>query len=152
MYSQKAREVPEKPYVTEEESKSDHINLKWQYHKELSDEESFQITLKESQKGKWKIFLTKNACRSQMVVIDGLKAETSYVFRVRVTDENTGYEGPFSPESEIIKTGVSPAFRMMKKSKKIETGPIDIYMLPITENMAARNTNAETRKFTLGIS
>lgn len=129
---------------------SDHINLKWEHKKQLSSEESYQVSFKELSQGKWKFFSPPKPCREQMVVVDGLKAETSYVFKVRVTDENTGTEGPFSPESDIIKTGVSPAFQIMKKSQKGAIGPPDVYMLPITENMAARNEAAQTRKFTLG--
>lgn len=149
---QKILENPEKPYVIEENSKFDHINLKWEHNKKLSDEELYQINFKSAPNGEWKVFSPTKPCRSRMIVIDGLEAETSYIFKVRVTNKDTGNKGPFSHESEIIKTGISPALQIKQFSKKIATGPPDVYMLPITENKAARNETSQTRKFTLGKS
>lgn len=131
---------------------SDHLNLIWEHSEHICDEEIYQINFKELPTGKWKVFHPIKPCVSQMVVVDGLKAETSYIFKVRVIDENSGYEGTFSPESDLIKTGVSPGLRIMRKSQKGANGPPDVYMLPVTENKAARNETAQTRKFTLGKS
>lgn len=143
-------EDPGKPYVIKKEGILDQINLKWEHNRDLCDTELYQVLFKETQDGKWKVFTPDSPCRTQMLVVDGLKADTSYVFKVRVTEENTGYDGPFSPESNIIKTDETPAIRIRKKSQKVATGPPDVYMLPIKENTAARNETAQTRKFTLG--
>lgn len=136
----------------EDASMSDHINLIWAHNKGLCDKQSYQISFKETPKGMWKVFNPPKPCFTQTTVIDGLKAETTYIFKVRVTDDYTGYEGPFSPQSDGIKTGVSPAFLIRERSTKSALGPPDVYMLPIIENKAARNETAQTRKFTLGKS
>ncbi|XP_071144020.1 uncharacterized protein [Mytilus edulis] len=141
---------PDKPYVTEEINKSDHIILKWEHNGELGVDEFYQILIKQYPDGKWKIFQTPKPCITRIVTVDGLKAETSYVFKVRKANDTTGEDGPFSPESDIIVTGESPAFKIMKRSEKIEDGIPAVYRLPIQEIPQARNEASQTRKFILG--
>lgn len=115
-------------------------------------DEFYQILIKQYPDGKWKIFQTPKPCITRIVTVDGLKAETSYVFKVRKANDTTGEDGPFSPESDIIVTGESPAFKIMKRSEKIEDGIPAVYRLPIQEIPQARNEASQTRKFILGIS
>ncbi|CAC5405874.1 unnamed protein product [Mytilus coruscus] len=143
-------EKPDKPYVTKAVNESDHIILKWKHNVKLGVDEFYQILMKQHPDGKWKIFQTPNPCIYRFVTIDGLKAETSYIFKVRKANDTTGEDGPFSPESDIIVTGESPAFKIMKRSEKIEDGIPAIYRLPIQEIPQARNEGSQTRKFILG--
>lgn len=143
---------PSKPYVTEEVNKSDHIILKWEHHGELSADEFYQILMKQHPDSKWKIFQTPRPCINRFVTVNGLKAETSYAFKVRKANDKSGEDGPFSPESDIIVTGESPAFKIMKMSEKIEDGIPAVYRLPIQEIPQARNKASQTRKFILGTS
>lgn len=132
-------------------NKSDHIILKWEHTGELGEDEFYQISMKQHPEGKWKIFQTQKLCINSLVHVDGLKAETAYVFKVRIANDKTGEEGPYSPESDVATTGESPAFKIMRKSKKIQSSIPAIYRLPIQEVTEARNTTSQTRKFILGI-
>lgn len=132
-------------------NKSDHINLKWDNNRDLEDEEFYQIAMKQHPGGIWKVFETPKPCIFRSANINGLKAKTSYVFKVRVAKANLGGEGAFSLDSDVITTGESPAFRIMKKSEKIENNIPAIYRLPIQEVPQARNPISQTRKFILGI-
>ncbi|VDI01172.1 Hypothetical predicted protein [Mytilus galloprovincialis] len=117
MEEEKKSERLGKPYVTEE-NKSDHIILKWNTNRELDEEEFYQIKMKKLPGGYWKIFKTTYPCIIGIVCVSGLKAKTSYVLKVRVANDNTGEEGSFSSESDVITTANSPAFKMMMMSKK----------------------------------
>ncbi|VDI43312.1 Hypothetical predicted protein [Mytilus galloprovincialis] len=106
--------------------------------------------MKEHPYGKWKIVQTPKRCITRLLTVDGLKAETSYVFKVRKSNDTTGEDGPFSPESDIIVTGESPAFQILKCSPQIANGIPAVYRLPIREIRQARNEESQTRKFILG--
>ena len=105
---------------------------------------------KEGQNGMW-VYCKSNTAIA-MYKIEGLHAETSYVFRVRVVNVFSGVEGKFSIESDSITTGKSQALGMKQLSTLIYEKPIAIYALPVTELKDARNTKAKTRKLTLGKS
>ncbi|CAC5357655.1 unnamed protein product [Mytilus coruscus] len=143
-------EKPGKPYVTEEVNKSDHVILKWEHAHRLTEDEFYQIVMKQHPDGKWKVFQTQKPCIHRILTVDGLKAETSYIFKVRVANDITGEEDIFSTESDVITTGESPAFRIMKRSEKIEEGSPAVYRLPIKEVSKSRNVGSQTRKFILG--
>ena len=123
--------------------------LKWQ-GVELCANDAYQIMYKEGQNGKW-VYCKSNAGNA-MYTIEGLQAETSYVFRVRVINAFSGVEGKFSIESKPITTGKSQALGMKQFSTLIYEKPIAVYELPVTELKDARNTKAKTRKLTLGKS
>lgn len=106
--------------------------------------------MKKHPDGNWKDFKTTNPCIGGLSSVDGLKAKTSYVFKVRVVNGRTGEEGSFSSESDVISTGESPAFKIMRISKKIEDNIPAVYRLPIQEVKHARNEGSQTRKFILG--
>lgn len=142
---------PEKPYAANKGIQPDKIVLEWKYDRELGEEEFYQIFMKEHPHGKWKI-VTPKPFITRYFIVNGLKAKTSYVFKVCKTNDTTGENGSFSPESDIIITGESPAFEIMKRSKKIEDSIPAVYKLPIQEILQARNEASHTRKFILGIS
>ncbi|XP_076084706.1 uncharacterized protein LOC143055447 [Mytilus galloprovincialis] len=143
-------QTPDKPYVTEEENKSDHIILKWEHKVDLGVDDFYQIVMKQYPHGKWNVFPKPIPYICRFVKIDGLKAMTSYVFKVRVANVEMGKEGSFSPESDVVTTGESPAFKIMKRSEQIENGIPAVYRLPIQEIPRARNSISQTRKFILG--
>ena len=83
---------------------SNNLILKWE-GVELCANDAYQIMYKEGQSGMWVY------CKSSIVTttykIEGLHAETSYVFRVRVVNAFSGVEGQFSIESDSITAGKS---------------------------------------------
>ena len=123
--------------------------MKWQ-GVELCANDAYQIMYKEGQSGMWVY------CKSNIVTttykIEGLHAETSYVFRVRVVNAFSGVEGKFSIESNPITTDKSQALGMKQLSTLIYEKPIAVYELPVTELKDARNPAAKTRKLILGKS
>ncbi|CAC5383634.1 unnamed protein product [Mytilus coruscus] len=129
---------------------SDSTDLQWKTNRALTADESFQIMYKEAPNGKWKQFNNKGMCKEPIITVNGLQAETSYIMKVRIVNECTGTDGPFSEESDTIKTRQSPAIGMLKSSEKVSSDVPSIYRLPIKENVSARNESAKTRKFYLG--
>jgi hypothetical protein len=128
---------------------SNNLLLKWE-GVELCADDAYQIMYKEGQNGMW-VYCKSNTATA-MYTIEGLHAETSYVFRVRVVNVISGVEGKFSIESDSITTGKSQALGMKQLSTLIYEKPIALYALPVTELKDARNTKAKTRKLTLGKS
>jgi hypothetical protein len=128
---------------------SNNLILKWE-GVELCENDAYQMMYKEGQSGMWVY------CKSNIVTttykIEGLHAETSYVFRVRVVNAFSGVEGKFSIESNPIITGKSQALGMKRLSTLIYGKPNAVYALPVTELKDARNTAAKTRKLKLGKS
>ncbi|XP_063404458.1 uncharacterized protein LOC134687928 [Mytilus trossulus] len=137
-----------KPYSTE--SKSDRTVLQWRAERELTEDETYQIVFKENPTGKWKPYVPKERCYKPKVTVAGLKANTSYTFKVKINDDKTGKDGQFTVESDPILTRESPALGVLMKAEQIEHGPPKVYRLPIKENISARNEQAKTRKFSLG--
>jgi hypothetical protein len=128
---------------------TNNLILKWE-GVELCANDVYQIMYKEGQSGMWVY------CKSNIVTttykIEGLHAEMSYVFRVRVINTFSGVEGKFSIESNPIITGKSQALGMKHLSTLIYEKTIAVYALPVTELKDARNTAAKTRKLILGKS
>lgn len=127
---------------------SDKIELIWTSPQPLAIEEAFQISYREN-KGKWKTVDTLT--KENIFIISGLKAQTTYNFRVRTINDTTGEEGQYSMKSDDIPTGKSPALEIKQKSSLIDNSTPPVYKLPITEDITARNTSAKTRKFVLGM-
>jgi hypothetical protein len=128
---------------------SNSLLLKWE-GVELCSDDAYQIMYKEGQNGKW--VYCKSNIETTMYKIEGLHADTSYVFRVRVINAFSEVEGKFSIESKPITTGKSQALGMKELSTLTCKKPIAVYALPVTELKDARNTKAKTRKLTLGKS
>ena len=128
---------------------SNNLLLKWE-GVELCADDAYQIMYKKGQNGMW--VSCKSNTATAMYTIEGLQAETSYVFRVRVVNAFSGFEGKFSIDSDPITTGKSQALGMKKLSTLTCEKPIAIYALPVTELKDTRNTAAKTRKLTLGKS
>lgn len=139
-----------KPYVTEEKNNSDHVLLRWNHDGELDVDDFYQIRMKKYPVGNWKDCKPSKPIIERAFYVDGLKAKTSFVFKVRVANSKTGEEGSFSSESDVITTGESPAFKIMRMSEQIEVGDPAVYKLPIHEVKQARNERSQTRKFILG--
>lgn len=131
--------------------KSDRIVLQCRVNKALPQNQFYQVKFREHPNGKWKFYGFNESWKEDMVTIEGLKANKSYVFKVRIVDEDTEYEGPFSKESDPINTVSSPAQGVLDYAKQIKQGHPSIYLLPIKEDMAARNELSMTRKYYLGI-
>ncbi|XP_052078202.1 uncharacterized protein LOC127716136 [Mytilus californianus] len=136
------------PYVTDI-FHSDKIELIWDSLRPLTDEEAFQVSYRDSN-GKWKT--VDKTTNKTIMTIRGLKAETSYFFRVRLINDTTGEEGQYSMQSDAILTGKSSALEIKKKSSLLKNSTPPVYQLPIKEDTTARNPSAKTRKFVLGDS
>lgn len=126
------------------------FNLKWHEYKRLDSFESYQLKFRETDTDKWFIYESETLIAQPSVFIHGLKPKTSYIFKVRVANWQTSEEGPFSDESEVIKTRKSTADFLLSKSVLIQEKNPKIYMLPIKEIKAARDNIYYTRKYTLG--
>lgn len=132
------------------ESRSDSIVLQWRTEQELTANEAYHIVFKECFHGKWRPYVSIRKCITPKITISGLKASTSYIFKVKITDANTGKEGTLSIESDPITTKESPALGILTRAELIKNGPPKIYRLPLVENISARNEMAKTRKFFIG--
>lgn len=139
----KTKSAPGKPI--RRDVKSDSVTVHWSRPDNFGASSVFQIRFKETG-SKW-IFYHEQP-DTGCVTIGNLQADTTYKFQVRaVTDD---IEGPYSEESDDIRTQTSLASRLLKDSKLSKDGQPGIYQLHITENTNARNTDAKTRKFELG--
>lgn len=133
-------------------NKSHEVNLKWEYNRELEEEEFYQLFIKQHPEGRWRNFQRRPKQSSQPFMnVDGLKPETSYVFKVQVANYRTGEEGCFGPASDMITTGESLAFKIIKKCTQISKGIPAVYGLPIQELQQEKNERSQIRKFTFGM-
>lgn len=140
----KGHDTPGKPAATE--VKSDSIELHWAPPSNFGASSCYQIRYKDTEKQKW-YFYPDNPDRAT-VTIDNLQAKTAYKFQVRAITNDE--EGPYSPESGEICTKASLASRLLEFTTKVKDDHPSIYQLHSTENKAARNEHAKTRKFELG--
>ncbi|XP_076084709.1 uncharacterized protein LOC143055449 isoform X3 [Mytilus galloprovincialis] len=141
---------PYQPYVREKVNKSHEVNLKWEYNRELGEEEFYQLFIKQHPEGRWRIFQRPKQSSQPFMNVDGLKPETSYVFKVRVANNRTDEEGCFGPASDMITTGESLAFKIIKNCTLISKGIPAVYGLPIQELQQEKNEGSQIRKFTFG--
>lgn len=104
--------------------------------------------MKEKGQVKWKVVYEENI---NNVELKDVKANTAYVFRVRVVYPDTDEEGPYSPLSNEITTKESPAHKLISWSvEKKDTSHPKIYTIPVTELQCSRNEAARTRKLEIG--
>ncbi|KAH3697919.1 uncharacterized protein LOC127862027 [Dreissena polymorpha] len=125
---------------------ADTITLVWEKPIQMQDDDYFQIGYKEIKTdSKWEIF--KDEFKDSTHDLIRMKADTSYMFRVRLVSE---YEfGPYSEESEVVRTPKSTATYLVENAERItDATSIPIrYALPLIELKSARNTASKTRKF-----
>lgn len=141
MYS----DVPGKPTV--HDIKSDTLTVSWLKPTSFGKQHYYQLSSKEMPDGKWKII--NEEYETSTADLTDLKADTQYRFRVKVVTPSE--EGPYSPESDVIKTSVSPARELVEFCIPTRTGNPNIYAIPLTELANSRNSKAKTRKMEIGI-
>ncbi|CAC5362073.1 unnamed protein product [Mytilus coruscus] len=143
---------PGKPYLCATDNKvmQPIFALQWCEYKLLDTNESYQVKFKENPTGKWTIYNSETPIIAPRVLIHGLKPNTSYTFKVRVTNCQTMEEGPFSDESEIIRTTKSAADFLLNKAELIQQKSPRLYLLSMKEIEAARDDIQFSRKYTFG--
>ena len=104
-----------------------------------------RFTLKNGD-AKWKFAATN--VENNFFVITGLMAHTEYVFQVRGVYGDQ--EGPYGPISNVIETQESSATTFLPFCQRLNKKSPSKYLLPVEENMRARNQNARTRQLHLG--
>lgn len=113
----------------------------------LKQDDFYQIMSMKLPKDRW------NDCgrtSANMFEIHKLLPDAKYKFRVRVSNDQTGLNGHFSPESDVIETPESLAETLRKKAKLVDKKDKNIYRLNIKENTKAKNKYLKLKKFTLG--
>ena len=125
---------------------SDSVTLYWKPPTNFEESSYYQIRYKEGE-NRWTFY--SESPERETATIGNLQANTTYVFQVRavISDE----EGPYSPESDKVQTKTSLASRLLEFTTKVKDGQPAKHQLHSTENKAARNERAKTRKFELGI-
>ena len=127
----------------------DSIILMWEPPRMFKEGDYFQISYKDVSKSrKWKVdeseYITTHA------TITNLQSNCTYIFRVRVVHED-GEEGPYSQESEDIRTPPSLALKLTETMTCNHTeGALSIYKLPVTESKTSKHKKAYTNRFTFG--
>lgn len=127
---------------------SDSLSLIWTKPKRFGPKDYFQVSYKEVN-GRWKV--KNDEYPTATADLTDMKANTTYVFRVRVVYQDS--EGPYSDESKDVHTKVSPAERLVPFSTCASKGNPSptVYTVPFTELSAARNVSAKTRKIEIGM-
>ncbi|XP_062594333.1 uncharacterized protein LOC134255803 [Saccostrea cucullata] len=140
--------TPGKPFLIK--ANSDCITIQWKHVSHLSAEFEYQIQYKEMPDGRWNIFTQTISHDASRAAVSGLKASSSYSFRVRLVDAREGEEYPFSRESSIFDTPESPALKMQRCSILVTSGNPEIYRLPTKNVTSARNDKIKSKKLSIG--
>lgn len=142
---------PGRPYISASDNNiiRNAFTLQWNEHQSLENYETYQVKYKETE-GKWNIYDHETSIKQPSILINGLKPNTPYIFKVRVTNCHTSEDGPYSDESEIIKTKTSATNFLMSRSELIQENGPPIYMLPVSEVKPSRDEFRLTRKYILG--
>jgi hypothetical protein len=128
----------------------DTVTLTWDPPSTIGENDFYQISYKDgSHEGNWEIY--QGEFKSSTAVLSDLKSNTVFVFRVRVVNEDDA--DLYSEQSDKIVTLESQASRHVQASALIEKGnpSPSKYALPLSEIREARNEQAKTTKFQLGI-
>jgi hypothetical protein len=140
--------TPGKPFLIG--AKSDCITLQWKRVSRLSSDQEYQIQYKQMPDGRWTIHNQSISHDSTRASVSGLKAQSSYSFRIRVIDARKGKEYPFSPESSVFETPESPALKIRCCSALFRSGNPDVFRLPTKEDLKARNNEVKSKKLSIG--
>jgi hypothetical protein len=140
--------TPGKPFLIE--AKSNCITLQWKRVSQLSFDQEYQIQYKQMPDGRWTTHNQSISYDSTRASVSGLKAQSSYSFRIRVIDAKKGKEYPFSPESSIFETPESPALKMRYRSTSLKPGNPELLRLPTKEDLKSRNSKVKSRKLSIG--
>ncbi|CAC5357656.1 unnamed protein product [Mytilus coruscus] len=144
--------LPGKPYLSlaDTKVKENSFVLRWDEHKPLKSYEFYQVKYRQIPNGKWLIYDRDTSISVPSTRIHGLKPDTAYTFKVRITNSITSQEEQFSKESEVIKTKKSTTDFLLSRSELVQQNGPRIYMLPVREIEPARDKIHFTRKYTLG--
>ncbi|XP_060587427.1 uncharacterized protein LOC132742949 [Ruditapes philippinarum] len=110
------------------------VSLTWDPPSDIKDGYYYQISYKELEHdGKWALY--DEVFQDATAELNDLRANTVFVFRVRVLYEDR--EGPFSEESNEIKTSLSSACQVSQQSVSLVKGNFSspVYGLPMNEIM-----------------
>lgn len=143
------KDRPGKPEL--HEISSDTIGITWQPPSNFGTDDYYQVyytTDLESKRRKWRKYQAEP--NYHFVTLTELKTDTTYIFRVKAVYGDD--EGPYSQESDRIKTPKSLALRLLYNATKIDDkhSP-EKYMLPMTEIASARNEINKTKKYEIGM-
>ena len=110
----------------------------------------YQIRYKIAGGQEWKVHEKHVTGTKLMTTITNLKSNTKYIFQVRMVNDEK--EGPYSLQSEEIKTLKTAAERMLDFSCIMENSncPIPCRKIPSIQNLKARNPNIKSRKLEIG--
>lgn len=136
-------QLPGKPFA--KEIKSDSITLIWEKPQEKVDIYQVRFSLR-NRETKWKFAYVD--IEDNYATIRGLVANSEYIFQVRAVYEEQ--EGPYGPVSDVIKTHESSATMFLKFCVRQDSSTPSRYLLPIVENVSARNKETRTRQMILG--
>nr|XP_022290966.1 uncharacterized protein LOC111102491 isoform X2 [Crassostrea virginica] len=138
-----SQKLPGKPFA--KEIKSDSITLIWEKPQEKLDIYQVRFNLR-NRETKWKFAYVD--IEDNYATIRGLVANSEYIFQVRAVYEEQ--EGPYGPVSDVIKTHESSATMFLKFCVRQDNSTPARYLLPIVENVSARNKETRTRQMILG--
>lgn len=125
---------------------SNYVTLRWK-NTILKQDDFYQVMSMKLPKDRW---TECGRTSANMFEIHKLLPDAKYKFRVRVSNDQTGLNGHFSPVSDVIETPESLAETLRKKAKLVDKTDKNIYRLNIKENTKAKNKDLKLKKFTLG--
>ncbi|KAK3084439.1 hypothetical protein FSP39_013548, partial [Pinctada imbricata] len=128
---------------------SNHLTLSWPDLELREEHDVLEVFLKEAKYGSWRQCSDSSMDHTNtLCTIDGLRPDTQYVFKIRLTNECTGKSGPFSSVSDVVQTKPSPA--MLYKSKSTVLRNSMVYQLPMEEDIKYLDRKNKIRKYDIG--
>ncbi|XP_062607983.1 zinc finger CCCH-type antiviral protein 1-like [Saccostrea cucullata] len=94
--------TPGEPVLVE--TNYDNVTIQWKAVPNLSPQFKYHVQYKEMPEGQWTTFKDLISHDASQACVSGLKASSSYSFRVRLVDTNEEEGYPFSLESNVIGT------------------------------------------------
>jgi hypothetical protein len=122
------------------------VSLTWDPPSDIKDGDYYQISYKELEHdGKWTLY--DEVFQDATAELNDLRANTVFVFRVRVIYEDR--EGPFSEESNEIRTSLSAACQVSQQSVSLVKGNFSppVYGLPMNEIMRHETSRINKLEF-----